>query len=374
MNPQEIVPVNIKRIRISRGMNQSQTAAAAKISRQAYADIEKGKTREPKVSNLQSIADAFDVPLISLFEEPPKLETVRFRSNSIKTQKDKANKELCLIETAYWLKNFNFLQSAVSDIKPYQLKNLQPKIEKFDVDRPKRAAELVRKTLGLKEDEPIGDILGLVESAGIKVKTQNFDIKNFFGFSIAEADGGPAIVVNSAPSITIERQIFTVTHELGHLILHPGDYSKDCIGEGKKEEIEADRFAGYFLMPQRAFEKKLHESYGLGFVERVLHLKRFFGVSYSSVIHRMSDMGLGEYGKLLPKFIYLYNKGNKEKINSRKEPVPLVKLDFVEDYYPSLVRRALDKSQITVSRAAEMLNVSLENMRATINSWADIPS
>ena len=372
MRPEKAISLNVKRIRTSRGMSQTATAKAAGISRQAFIDIENGKTKEPRVGNLQAIAETFGVQIMDLLAKPPKLSTVRFRSNSIKTEKDKAKREQHLIEAAYWLNNFNFLQSAVGDKKEYKFKSILTEANKSKTNRPVIATELAREALGLRENEPIGDIVGLMESAGIKIKLRDFDLKNFFGFSISESDGGPAIMVNSKEDITIERQIFTVAHELGHLILHPQAYNLTKTQESNREESEADLFAAYFLMPQSAFEKKLNESYGLAFVERVLHIKRFFGVSYLAILHRLADMGIADYGKLVAKFIAIYRITYQKQLNSRQEPVPLTKPDFVEDYLSTLVRKALEKDEITVSRAAEILNVPLMSMREIINSWADI--
>jgi len=372
MDIAKVISLNIKRIRASRGMTQTASAEAAGISRQAFIDIENGKTKEPRVSNLQAIANVFDLPIVDLLVEPPKLNTVRFRSNSIKTEKDKAKKDQCLIEAAFWLNNFNFLQSAVGDNKRYKLKAVLSEISKIKTNRPKVTAELARKTLGLKEDEPIGDIIGLMESAGIKIKLRKFDLKNFFGFSISEPDGGPAIMVNNNEGITIERQIFTVAHELGHLLLHPQAYDPAKTLEGKREESEADIFAGYFLMPQIAFEKKLKESYGLDFVERVLHIKRWFRVSYLTVLHRISEMRIAEYKTLIAKFRVMYKNRYGKSLANHNEPSGLDKLDIIEDYLSTLVRKALDREEITVSRAAEILDIPLMNMRELINSWADI--
>jgi len=372
MRPEEIISLNIKRIRTSRGMTSAAVAEAAGISRQAFSNIENNKTKEPRVSNLQAIAEVFNIQIVDLFSEPPQLSNVRFRSNSIKTQKDKSKKEQYLIEAAYWLKDFNFLQSVLDDKKAYKLKSVSAL--KIESSIPIEAAKLTRKSLCLKDNEPIGDITGLLESAGIKIKLCSFDLKNFFGFSISKFDGGPAIIVNSNKDITIERQIFTVAHELGHLILHPAAYNQKVTEESKREESEADIFASYFLMPQSVFEKKLKESYGLGFIDRVFHLKRFFGVSYLTVLYRLSDMGISDYSNLVMKFRAIFKNTRKTSLDSRKEPYPLEKPDFVEDYLKSLVRKSLDKDKITVSRAAEILNVPLMEMRDIINSWSEMAS
>lgn len=372
MKSENTISLNIKRLRASRGMTQVAAAEAAHISRQAFIDIEKGKTKEPRVSNLQAIADAFNVHIVDLFTEPPKLSTVRFRSNSIITEKDKAKKEQYLIDAAWWLKDFNFLQSVTDDKKGYKFKSVFVQTDKVNANNAIKMAEKTREVLGLRVGEPIGDIVSLVQNAGIKIKLRSFELKNFFGFSISESDGGPAIIVNNDSAINFERQIFTVAHELGHLLLHPDAYDPDQTADSKQQEDEADCFAGHFLMPQKAFEKKLKESYGLAFVDRVLHIKRFFRVSYLTVLRRVSDMKIADLGTMTMKFRAMYKNKYKDSLANHKEPFGLDKPDFLEDYLMTLVRKALDVDEITVSRAAEILNVPLMNMREIINSWADI--
>jgi hypothetical protein len=51
------------------------------------------------------------------------------------------------------------------------------------------------------------------------------------------------------------------------------------------------------------------------------------------------------------------------------EPVGLADADFQEDRLSSLVRQALDRSLITMSRAAEILGVSLREMRGLVSEW-----
>ncbi|MBI3927813.1 MAG: ImmA/IrrE family metallo-endopeptidase [Armatimonadetes bacterium] len=53
----------------------------------------------------------------------------------------------------------------------------------------------------------------------------------------------------------MERRIFTAAHELGHLLLHKDAYQLDQAQEVKQEEVEANCFAGYFLMPEEVISK-----------------------------------------------------------------------------------------------------------------------
>jgi Zn-dependent peptidase ImmA (M78 family)/transcriptional regulator with XRE-family HTH domain len=372
MDTKQAIAINTRRIRAARGMSMVDVAQAAGITRQALSSIEKGLTQSPRVGNLQAIAQVLEVPIVDLLAAPPVLNTVRFRSNSIKTAKDKARKQQYLIDAAFWLSNFNSLQDLVGDQKRYKLCDVSDRLEGSRKDRPTQAAQCARDALGLKDDEPIGDIVGLMENAGIKIKANEFVLKNFFGFSVSAADGGPAIVVNASKEVTVERMIFTVAHELGHLLLHPKAYDPAKSDESKPEEKQANRFAAHFLMPQRAFEKKMSESYGLGFLEKVLHIKRFFGVSYQAVLYRLAEMEIAEYQDLYVRFNHLYQNRFGRQLKKTQEPAGLEEFDFVEDYLRLLIRKALDNDLITVNRAAEILNVSLKQMRQIINAWADV--
>ena len=102
----------------------------------------------------------------------------------------------------------------------------------------------------------------LMGDAGIKLRIRPFGFKKTFGLSVGDADGGPAIVVNSEKGISIERQIFTIAHELGHLVLHKTSYQNCVEVENKEEEDEANAFAGAFLVPEAALKKEWEESRG----------------------------------------------------------------------------------------------------------------
>ena len=53
------------------------------------------------------------------------------------------------------------------------------------------------------------------------------------------------------------------------------------------------------------------------------------------------------------------------------EPKRLSSDDFVEDRLSRLVRAALEKEQISLSRAAEILELDLKTMRSWVASWVD---
>jgi Zn-dependent peptidase ImmA (M78 family) len=143
------------------------------------------------------------------------------------------------------------------------------------------------------------------------------------------------------------------------------------------EEREADRFAGYFLMPDEEFKKALERCKGMHWFDAILTVKRYFRVSYLTVIRRLLDLGMTDntiYQKFNTEYLRRYNVSLK----NHQEPVALREPDtssnniLVEERLHSLVREAVEKDIITISRAAEILNISHHDMNTLANSWKEI--
>ena len=141
-------------------------------------------------------------------------------------------------------------------------------------------------------------------------------------------------------------------------------------------------------MPQTLFDQKLAEAKGLPIVPLVFKLKRFFGVSWKTVLHRLASSSAdgnrlwgrfqAEYGALTGRTIGTGNgpRGMKTSIRSvgpaarvADEPEHLVAADFVESRLHLLVRDAVERDEITVGRAAEVLRLDVKTMLATARSW-----
>ncbi len=353
------IAINLKRLRSAKGFSQGKIAGMAGLSRLAYANIESGKAN-PRVNNLQQIADVLSVGIQDLVTQVPKIDSLRFRCKKMPTGREKSRRDQIVADVAFWLRDY-------SDLEARLVKQRQTVLKDIKSTDPKDVAAKVRKVLNLKDDEPINDICGLVEHAGVKIKFVESDLEGFFGLSAFDKNGFPAIVVNVKDGISVERQIFTVAHELGHVVMHHGSFRADAMVESDKEEKEADQFAGYFLMPKEAFYKSWQENKGLHWLRSILHIKRIYKVSYKTVIHRLVDEGVDS--KIWRDFPAEYRRQYGEDLKDHKEPRPLDPLDFVEDRLSALTREALDKELISVGRGAEILGIGVEDMRERIASW-----
>lgn len=380
-----VLAPNLRRLRSLHGLTQDQAAKAAGISRVAYRDLEAGKALEPKASTLLGLASAFSVGVDELLRSAPRLRHVRFRSN-----KQMKNREQILVDVDRWLRDFNEVETVLDDQQEFQLARVRDEIVTGPVDvgcRAAKAAQLARQALGLTSKEPVRDICGLLEAAGVKVYPIQVQTDAFFGLSVGEEDGGPAIAVNTWNKISVERWIFSAAHELGHLLLHQGAYDVAEAGENKSEEDEANLFAAYFLMPDEGFNNEWFDSMGLRLVERVLKIKRIFRVSYKTVLYRLEQRARANPDRkpsdsFFMRFQVEFKRRTGHGLSKAdeplglpaeafraKEPDHLLPSDFSEDRLCTLVRKAIERDEISLGRGAEILRVSLAEMRDLAGSW-----
>lgn len=359
---------NLRRLRALRGLDQGELAAAAGISRNAYRAMETGAS-EPRVGNLQRIAEALGVPMVELFREVPQLKTLRFRSLKTRSAQQEAERDEIVTRVALWLKDFTELEDELGSKSPLKIQGLIGK-----ESDPVLMARRIREKLGLAPDAPVTDICDELEEAGIKLMLTPSKSEVFFGLSVGLDDDGPAVAINTRADIPVERRIFSTAHELGHLLLHPSSYDGEMAEESEKapEEQQANVFASHFLMPQEAFTAKWNEYAGLHFVDRVMKMKRHFLVSYKTVLRRLIELGVvdKEIWRVFGRFYQ--SRFDKPLKGSKDEPFPLAEPDFREDRLDLLVRQAWEKRLISLDRAAEILGLSLEDMRERMESWAAV--
>jgi Zn-dependent peptidase ImmA (M78 family)/DNA-binding XRE family transcriptional regulator len=379
---EKTIALNLRRLRQAKDITQERLAKKSGLSRAAYRNIETGKS-EPRVSSLQAIAAALEVPIEQLVAPVRVLRAVRFRSN-----KRMRSREQILVDVGRWLKDFSDLEGVLDDRVKHKLDDIRKRL-KTRKNRGEAAATLTREVFGLDAEEVVRDICGLLESGGIKVGEQKVASHDFFGLSVATKDGGPAVIVNTWDRISVERWIFTAAHELGHLILHLSDYDVAHTEEEKKHEEEANAFAAAFLMPYISFQKEWDETYGLALVDRVLKVKRIYRVSYRTVLHRLASRYRGP-GNIWARFQMDYKRRYGRTLlrddepdalaqdafrasfpenSSAGEPDHLSSVDFTQDRLSRLVRRAIEQEIISLGRGAEILGFSLQGMRDLTASW-----
>ncbi|MCZ2897049.1 XRE family transcriptional regulator [Burkholderia thailandensis] len=149
---------------------------------------------------------------------------------------------------------------------------------------PEDAAATLRRIWGLGE-APIGNLVHLLESKGIRIYSLAIEAREVDAFSVWHRER-PFVFLNTIKSA--EHSRFDAAHELGHLVR---DHHSMLHGEAHSPnmEREANAFASAFLMPKASV---LARKVSLLTMERLIQLKQNWGVSLAALAFRMNQLGL----------------------------------------------------------------------------------
>lgn len=149
-----------------------------------------------------------------------------------------------------------------------------------------------------------------------------------------------------------DRQRFTLAHELGHLIL------KGRLSAQMNEEKSCNRFAGAFLLPEKALRIELGAKHRTRLELRELSLlKQEFGLSMQSILYRAFDLGILPEREFVAELSAFRARGWRS--TEPGEPYPTEKAHLFEQ----LVFHALAEDYIGEAKAAELLKMPLPEFR-----------
>lgn len=139
-------------------------------------------------------------------------------------------------------------------------------------------------------DQPV-DVFSAVERAGLWLMFQPCDgIKG----ALCQDSGATGVLINSNHPLSLQR--FTAAHELGHYRLGhreavdlTGDDNQTCQLDGI--ELEAESFASYFLMQERAVKRVLPSAGPISPTDAYQAALRL-QVSYAAMVTRLQDLRL----------------------------------------------------------------------------------
>ena len=139
----------------------------------------------------------------------------------------------------------------------------------------------------------------IVQSHGVFVFKDSFKDSNFSGFCLYDKKF-PVIYINNSEAKT--RQIFTLFHELAHILFHTSGFDPldenyfrgQLKGTNKKVEMMCNEFAGAFLVPEESLPKNMElkdikkwaDSYSVSqevFLIRLLKSGKISNTAYNKV-------------------------------------------------------------------------------------------
>ena len=133
----------------------------------------------------------------------------------------------------------------------------------------------------------------LLEEHGIFIFKDAFEDDKFSGFCLYDIDF-PIIYINN--SQVKSRQIFTLFHELAHLLFRTGgvdlrhdDFVQRMSGSNKRIEVFCNRFAGEFLVPSEDVQKCLRNK---SIDDNLLSgIAKKYSVSREVILRKCLDLG-----------------------------------------------------------------------------------
>lgn len=181
-------------------------------------------------------------------------------------------------------------------------------------------ADYHRNLLGMGDKGAI-DLIPALTARGINVIFLDLDSPEISGLSICDESCGSFIFANSNSSITYERQLFTVAHEYGHILLHrPIFRQKVALGSSEKKrdflDKMADCFAGRLLCPPQALRPYANQfaadNKNLNYVISVaMPIKQQLQISLQSLIMALDSYQLISNEVTREYFDMLYQTGTK---------------------------------------------------------------
>jgi len=352
----ETIASNLIRYRKEMRLSQEKLATIVGLTRQSINNYEKAKTL-PDSKILSALAKALEVTLDDLLRtEESGLPNFRFRASASFHKKPQFATQIFRE-----LKTYNSLEQAVGlptyapESTPcYQLIGNEKRISAI--------ANQFRHRLGLG-DASIFNLFKATEEIGLKVLRYPIPIKEFFGLSACSFNQGAFVLVNNH-QITIEQQLFTLANEIGHLIFHRDEYQDSLVQKVTKDKNQAredvaNYFAGHLLVP----DAQLERMYQL--TTSIIKLKQHFRVSYQVILSRLAQIGFIDYAKEKAKIDAIYKRQHGSSLKNSMELLPNLTLEeFPEnERYYSLVWQALALDKISEMKAAEILNLTIEELR-----------
>ena len=220
-----------------------------------------------------------------------------------------------------------------------------------------KAADKLRESWELGND-PIPNIVEMLELRGVKILLIN-EVDEIDGFSFITSKNTPVVVVNTRNK-SIERIRFTIIHELAHLLL---ELDEQIIIEDKVIESLCHYFSSCFLIPSKMLIKMIggsHRNYID--IKELIAIKEYFGISIRATIHRLKELEVINQNYYQRWMIYMsMTYGQKDEPGSYMSDEKL-------KLFEHLINRALAEELISLSKAATLLNVDINDLRKDILS------
>jgi Zn-dependent peptidase ImmA (M78 family)/transcriptional regulator with XRE-family HTH domain len=327
----------------------------------------------PSYTTLETLAYGYyKIPLaVFFFPEPPDIDDPAAKFRRLPDYElerlSSDTRQKILIAQAYQESLKELLQKPVaSHLIWHEIKISIPSIPE--------TASIVRNYLGMsleqqfsfrKGDEAFKAWRNAIEQCGIYTFKDSFTDRFVSGFCLYH-DEFPVIMVNNSNSFS--RQIFTLLHELGHILLGVNgitdvdeDYFNFMNNGDRSLEIACNRFAAEVLVPSSSFLKDIAAFEAAG-QEIISELAKKYSVSREVILRRLLDFGAIDQAYYTSKAVEWNNDYLRQSRGTAGGNWYLTKLSYLGEGFTRLAFENYRQGRISKPELAEHLNVKARNL------------
>lgn len=374
---EKLTGVNPKIIQWARERARYSLESVAVKFKKDVSVIEKWESGEdfPTYSQLEKLAEIYKRPLALFFFPEPPLEAEE--KQEFRTLPDFEIENLAT-DTIYALRQAKAMQLSLQEIN----NGINPSTKKIfqDIavsssDDLRRLAEQIRNYLNVTLEEQLTrndqetalkKWRSAVEEAGIFIFKRSFKQQEISGFCLIDIEF-PIIYLNN--STEKSRQIFTIFHELAHILLQTNGITKSddryinsLQGENKYIEIFCNKFAAEFLLPNHVFSEIIRETIvNVNDNDKIISkISSDYKVSREVVLRKLLDnnfISQKEYSLKVSEW-YSEQVGKSQDKNKKSGGNPYAnQATYLGKNYLKLVFNKYYQGQYDIERVADYLNI-----------------
>lgn len=272
-------PESLKVAREFRGYQKNELAKLLELTPSAVTQFESGQAR-PNAQTVARMSMALGFPP-PFFAEYNKLQAVSSDQCHFRSLVSCSQMERRRMASAGTIirKIVEFIDGHVNLPTEQVTRNI--------IHKPRTSEEIEEAAAKLRNDwglglGPIPNVVHLLETKGILVFRLLDECKKVDAFSNWHRHR-PFIFLNTEKG-SGSRSRLDAAHELGHLVMH-----EECMPGDRRQEEQAFRFAGAFLLPRGSFMRECPRRLVW---DHYLELKKHWKVSLAALVRRARDLGM----------------------------------------------------------------------------------